>query len=77
MTYSNLDKVVNLVTANNWVQHLHHLGKNSGTDSPNIMQPFAFIPAGIYQLKVNNRNIRTRCEICSKLAIKGTRTTPQ
>ena len=27
-------------------------------------------PAGIYLLKVNNRNTRTRCEICSKLAIK-------
>ena len=27
-------------------------------------------PGGIYLLKVNNRNIRTRCEICSKLAIK-------
>ena len=27
-------------------------------------------PAGIYMLKVNNRNIRTRCEICSKLLIK-------
>ena len=27
-------------------------------------------PAGIYLLKVNNRNIRTRCEICSKLTIK-------
>ena len=25
------------------------------------------IPAGIYFLKVNNRNTRTRCEICSKL----------
>ena len=25
---------------------------------------------GIYQLKVNNRNIRARCEICSKLTIK-------
>ena len=25
------------------------------------------IPAGIYQLKVNNRNTRTWCEICSKL----------
>ena len=32
-------------------------------------------PAGIYLLKVNNRNTRIRCEICSKLAIK-TRTTP-
>ena len=29
------------------------------------------IPAGIYLLKVNNRNTRTRCEICSKLTIKS------
>ena len=28
------------------------------------------IPAGIYLFKVNNRNTRTRYEICSKLAIK-------
>ena len=28
-----------------------------------------YIPAGIYLLKVNNRNTRTRCEICSKLTI--------
>ena len=28
------------------------------------------IAAGIYLLKVNNRNTRTRCEICSKLTIK-------
>ena len=27
-------------------------------------------PAGIDMLKVNNRNIRTRCEICSNLTIK-------
>ena len=27
-------------------------------------------PAGIYLLKVNNRNTRTRHEICSKLTIK-------
>ena len=32
---------------------------------------FCFIrPAGNYILKVNNRNTRTRCEICSKLTIK-------
>ena len=29
-----------------------------------------FSPVGIYLLKVNNRNTRTRCEICSKLTIK-------
>ena len=28
------------------------------------------IPAGNYIFKVNNRNTRTRCEICSKLTIK-------
>ena len=27
-------------------------------------------PAGIYMLKVNKRNTRTKCEICSKLTIK-------
>ena len=27
-------------------------------------------PPGIYLLKVNNRNARTRCEICSKLTMK-------
>ena len=29
-----------------------------------------FSPVGIYLLKVNKRNTRTRCEICSKLTIK-------
>ena len=29
-----------------------------------------YSPAGIYLLKVNNRNTRTRCEICSELTIK-------
>ena len=28
------------------------------------------LPAGIYLLKVNNRNTRASCEICSKLTIK-------
>ena len=32
-----------------------------------ITEPFS---VGIYLLKVNNRNTRTRCEICSKLTIK-------
>ena len=30
-------------------------------------------PAGIYLFKVNNRNTRTRCQICSKLTIKTTK----
>ena len=28
------------------------------------------LTVGIYLLKVNNRNTRTRCEVCSKLTIK-------
>ena len=27
-------------------------------------------PAGIYLVKVNDRNTRTRCDVCSKLTIK-------
>ena len=33
-------------------------------------------PGGNYMFKVNNRNTRTRCEICSKLTVKDNRTTP-
>ena len=29
-----------------------------------------FNPSDIYRLKVNNRNTRTMCEICSKLTMK-------
>ena len=29
-----------------------------------------YYPSGIYLLKVNSRNVRTRCEICSKLTLK-------
>ena len=28
------------------------------------------LPAGNYMFKINNRNTRTRCEICSKLKVK-------
>ena len=43
--------------------------KNGGTK---IQRPIKIrtFPAGIYLLKVNNRNTRTRCEICSMLTIK-------
>ena len=30
-----------------------------------------YIPANIYLFKVNNRNTRRRCEICSKLSIRA------
>ena len=35
-----------------------------------IIPCFVSYPAGNYMLKVNNRNTRTRSEICSKLTIK-------
>ena len=35
-----------------------------------LSQPILIYAAGISQLKVINRNTRTRCEICSKLTIK-------
>ena len=34
-----------------------------------VMLPYS-IPAGNCMFKVNNRNTRTRCEICSKLTKK-------
>ena len=45
------------------------LGKLNGC----IEEGAACLPAGNYMFKVNNRNNRTKCEICSKLTIK----TPQ
>ena len=38
--------------------------------SDRLKGAFRTFPAGIYLLKVNNRNSGTRCEICSKLIIK-------
>ena len=37
------------------------------------MDIFSFTkPAGNYMFKINNRNTRARCEICSKVKIKAT-----
>ena len=35
-----------------------------------VMKVFHANPTNIYLFKVNNRNTRKRCEICSKLTIK-------
>ena len=35
------------------------------------VKPSLNYPAAIYLLKVNTRNTRTRCEMCSKLTIKA------
>ena len=37
---------------------------------PNNIERLSNNPANIYLFKVNNRNARRRCEICSKLTIK-------
>ena len=41
------------------------ISKNNFIGLPRIID----FPVGIYLFKVNNRNTRTRCEICSKLTI--------
>ena len=48
---------------------LWYFSTNKSIEKNKIYISVAF-PAGIYLLKVNNRNTRTRCEICSKLTIK-------
>ena len=44
-------------------------GLFDGIILPNLFQKCVIL-AGINLLKVDDRNIRTRCEICSKLTIK-------
>ena len=63
------------VTFHRRIQFSIHMGEVENTEilgniemKWNIGLPY--FPAGIYLLKVYNRNTRTRCEICSKLPIK-------
>ena len=37
---------------------------------PKYFRPQSYNPVGIYMFKVNNRNTRTSCEMCSKVTIK-------
>ena len=51
-----------LVLRTKWITPMH---------SKLVFSQLRFIiPANIYLFKVGNRNIRERCEICSKLRIK-------
>ena len=48
---------------------------NIMNESANLIRPVKIVIlgitlAGIYMFKVNNRNTRTRCQVCSKLTIK-------
>ena len=44
--------------------------RNPLSSKPENFQRSDLFPVGIYVFKVNKRNFRTRCEICSKLTIK-------
>ena len=44
--------------------------KNKENKEKQLLSLSGHYPAGSYMFKVNNSNTRTRCEICSKLAIK-------
>ena len=52
--------------------HIVNLGGEVGSEwiPPSSWIESSTYPAGNYMFKVNNRNTRTRCEICSKLTIK-------
>ena len=56
---------------------LHHFTNSMIGHGKSIKNHFknssSYSPPGNYMFRVNNRNTRTRCEICSKLTIK----TPQ
>ena len=43
---------------------------NTQKSKPQKFLLLSYVPAGNYIFKVNNRNTRTRCEICSELTIK-------
>ena len=52
------------------VSHIANKHKSTSSTIIFFMTQFPFGPVGIYLFKVNNRNTRTRCQICSKLTIK-------
>ena len=43
---------------------------NYNCAAKNDLAKLITLPANIYLLKVDNRNTRARCEICSKLTVK-------
>ena len=50
------------------IQVLLHRSNDFGNQFCGLMK--AWLPANIYVLKINNKNTRERCEMCSKLTIK-------
>ena len=79
----SMDRLYTRISLANWlldrkityVGTLNHNRQGIPTELKNKFEREEFsvtchYPAGIYLFKVNNRNTRTRCEICSKLTIK-------
>ena len=58
------------MSGNDWTFYLAYVCLKKLIEPEYLQNPFFFVAAGIYLLKVNNRNTGTRCEICSKFAIK-------
>ena len=62
----NIEKIKSkLIVTHHCSNYIHKL-----TKLLIISELYAINPVNIYLFKVNNRNTRKRCEICSKLTIK-------
>ena len=61
----SFEEVFSIIPNSYCLYYYFYLSKNKKKETKQGMSP-----AGIYLLKVNNRNIRTRSEICSKLTTK-------
>ena len=53
-----------------WITRMIYYIYLVGEDNQYCRNQKNFVPANNYMFKINNRNTRTRCEICSKLTIK-------
>ena len=78
---SNKNALIKISIVYNDSELLHLSSETLGLKATLVLQLLAMFhvksflshsihPVGIYLLKVNNRNTKTRCEICSKLTIK-------
>ena len=64
------DQILNIICSDNtFACNTTFVSECSWED---IKEGIIVYPASNYMLKVNNRNTRTRCEICLKLTIKTT-----
>ena len=62
-----LDPLFNYLS---WRRYWYKLASTPLKKSLKSLNELRIDPIGIYLLKVNNKNSRTRCKICSKLIIK-------